>query len=318
MATQHIFTINDVYRKSLEGTWVAQGWGYGWFGGGTPGPVSTVDRINFRNDTTTAMAKGPLTSSRYGLGSYGNTTDAWFGGGVISSTRQSTIDRIIFASDSATAVAKGPLSVVAASSAAHGNTTDAWFGGVGPTPPVRVSQVDRIIFASDSATAVAKGPLSQARGSLSASGNSTDAWFSGGDSNTGISRASTVDRIIFASDSATAVAKGPLSSSRYGLGSHGNTTDAWCSGGREGAIVTTVSTIDRIIFASDTATAVVKGPLTSARYNLGSGGNSTDLWTGGGQPGSLSIVDRLIFSTDTATAVSRGPLSVARSQLAAN
>jgi hypothetical protein len=46
------------------------------------------------------------------------------------------------------------------------------------------------------------------RRNLAASGNSTDAWFGGGYTTVNVS---TVDRIIFASDTATAVAKGPLS-----------------------------------------------------------------------------------------------------------
>ena len=64
MATQHIFTINDVYRKSLEGTWVFQGWNAAWFiGSGIP-LRSTVDRIIFASDTATAVAKGPLSVAR--------------------------------------------------------------------------------------------------------------------------------------------------------------------------------------------------------------------------------------------------------------
>jgi len=38
----------------------------GYFGGG-PGPSSSVDRIDFSNDTATASSKGPLSASRYGL-----------------------------------------------------------------------------------------------------------------------------------------------------------------------------------------------------------------------------------------------------------
>jgi hypothetical protein len=45
---------------------------------------------------------------------------------------------------------------------------------------------------------------------------------------------------------------------------------------------TDISTVDRIIFASDTATAVTKGPLSLARRNLAASGNLTDAWFGGG------------------------------------
>ena len=37
---------------------------HGYFGGGTPGPLSTVQRIDYANDTATASPKGPLTSAK--------------------------------------------------------------------------------------------------------------------------------------------------------------------------------------------------------------------------------------------------------------
>jgi hypothetical protein len=53
----------------------------------------------------------------------------------------------------------------------------------------------------------------------------TDAWFGGGDTVT------TVDRITFSNDTATASLRGPLSLARHGLAASGNTTDAWFGGG---------------------------------------------------------------------------------------
>jgi hypothetical protein len=42
---------------------------YGWFGGGWNGPayLSTVNRIEYANDTTTASVRGPLASASYTL-----------------------------------------------------------------------------------------------------------------------------------------------------------------------------------------------------------------------------------------------------------
>ena len=163
--TKGVFTLQDVRDRELAGTWIKWynvpyhpatiGTSNIWFGGGSTG--SGVDRVIFASDTSTAVAKGPLSLGRSELAAHGNTTDAWFGGGDAPGTR-STVDRIIFSSDTSTAVAKGPLSSVRRLLAAHGNTTDAWFGG-----GRNVSRVDRIIFLSDTATAVAKGPLSAAR-----------------------------------------------------------------------------------------------------------------------------------------------------------
>jgi hypothetical protein len=323
---KRVFSLEDHYRQVLnEKLFFIDIGGQGnltdaWFGGGlTPALVSTVDRIIFASDTATAVAKGPLSLTRWGLAASGNSTDAWFGGGDRGlSEVVSTVYRIIFASDTATAVAKGPLSLARRQFDASGNSTDAWFGGGGFSPgPTDISTVDRIIFASDTATAVTKGPLSLARRNLAASGNLTDAWFGGGITTVGVS---TVDRIIFASDTATAVAKGPLTGEKGNLAASGNSTDAWFGGGYVTSSPALVSTVDRIIFASDTATAVAKGPLSLARRGLEASGNSTDAWFGGGitGPANVSRVDRIIFASDTATAVTKGPLSLARNSLAAS
>jgi len=316
MATTHVFTLNDVYRQSLEGTWVAQSWNAVWFGAGygDAGQISSIERVIFASDTATAVVKGRLSGGKYLHAAHGSPSDAWYGGGAYIST----VDRIIFASDTATAVVKGSLSTSSKRGvAAHGNETDAWFGG-GMSSPISI--VDRVIFSADTATAVAKGPLSAARYAGAASGNTTDAWFGGG--NTG-SIVSIVDRIIFSADTATAVAKGPLSVARYFIGAaHGSPTNGWYGGGGLGPSPSLLSRVDRIIFASDTATAVVKGSLTETKHALAAGGNTTDAWFGSGYnsvgPGNTSIVNRIIFASDTATAVARGPLSLGRHGSAAN
>jgi hypothetical protein len=77
------------------------------------------------------------------------------------------------------------------------------------------------------------------------------------------------------------------------------------------------ATVDRIDYANDTATAAVKGPLSSARYVPGATGNSSFSYFGGGNSPNFSLVDRIDYSNDTATAAVKGPLSLARFQLAA-
>ena len=91
-------------------------------------------------------------------------------------------------------------------------------------------------------------------------------------------------------------------------------TAAWFGGGAYGAR----STVDRITYATDTATASVRGPLSGGRFYLAAAGDSTVGWFGGGKPyPSTSTVDRITYATDTATASVRGPLSSARYGLAA-
>ena len=81
---QDVFGLEQVYRLQVEGLWSTKsdvwlqtsqgltnfGTGAvetpqtGYFGGGFPA-ASTVDRINYSNDTATASPKGPLSLARY-------------------------------------------------------------------------------------------------------------------------------------------------------------------------------------------------------------------------------------------------------------
>lgn len=242
----------------------------GWHAGGRTNPgaeQSTIDRIIFSSDSSNAIAKGPLSATRYSSAGSGNVTDAWFSGGVVSASTVSSTDRMIFSSDTATAVAKGPLSSARYYLASSGNSTDTWVSGGSPGG---FSTVDRIIFSTDTAAAVTKGKLSIGRGRLTSfSNDSTSAWCAGG-LDVDITRSSRTDRIIFATDTATAVAKGRLVIGTIDPGSVSNSTDGWVSGGLTPSPASLVSTIQRMIFASDTANLVAKGPMSVAkRYSPG-------------------------------------------------
>ena len=82
---EDVFGLEQVYRLQIEGLWSVKsdiwlstpagftnfGTGVsstpqtGYFGGGYV--VSTVDRIDYSNDTATASPKGPLSAARYQL-----------------------------------------------------------------------------------------------------------------------------------------------------------------------------------------------------------------------------------------------------------
>ena len=238
---------------------------YGWFGGGRnpSNPQSTVQRITYATDTDTASVRGPLSAASRYKGSAGNDNYGWFGGGT---GPLSTVDRITYATDTATASVRGPLSLARSNLAAAGNTTDGWFGG-GYT----FSTVDRITYATDTATASVRGPLSLARSNLAATGNTTDGWFGGG-VNPALFPASVlsrVDRITYATDTLTASVRGPLSLQRINPAASSNDTDAWFGGGYYYQGGGLKSLVDRITFATDTATASVRGPLSLARERLG-------------------------------------------------
>jgi len=95
---------------------------YGWFGGGSGASiVSTVDRIDYSNDTATASLRGPLSLARSTLAATGTSTYGWFGGGFDGGVF-STIDRIDYSNDTATASLRGPLSAARFGPAATQNS----------------------------------------------------------------------------------------------------------------------------------------------------------------------------------------------------
>ena len=311
------FTLNEARGSRLTGDWLNKESvaNYGWFGGGsnaTPAVFSTVDRIDFSNDSSTALVRGSLNApaGRNGLAATGNSNYGWFGGG---SGPLLTVDRIDFSNDSATASPRGSLSLARAYLAATGNSNYGWFGGgLNPTPPV-VSTVDRIDFATDFSTASPRGPLSAARAYLAATGNSNYGWFGGGRLPTPAISYSTVDRIDFSNDFSTTSPRGPLSLARHGVAATGNSNYGWFGGGFTPAVL---SRVDRIDFSNDSVTASVRGLLSLARVRSAGTGNSNFGWFGGGAP-TTETVDRIDFSNDTRTASPRGSLTAARESLAA-
>jgi hypothetical protein len=185
---------------------------YGWIGGGLPGTtptavISSVDRINFSDDTSTSLVRGPLAVSRRRLSSTSNKEFGWFAGGVPGPL--SSLDRISFSTDTGAASVRGSLSSARGYLAATGNINFGWFGGGN-------SIVDRVDFAADTGTASVRGPLSSITNDLAAAGNINFGWFGGG-STPATEFSTRVNRITFVSDTNTASVRGSLSEGRYGL-----------------------------------------------------------------------------------------------------
>jgi hypothetical protein len=308
---------------------------FGWFGGGwAPGRSSRIDRIDFSNDTATASIRGTLSTARNSIQSASNSNYGWFAGGYLSPA-VSTVDRIDFANDSPTAASpRGPLSIARAEGAGAGNSSYGWFAGAGPTV---LSSVNRIDFSNDSpTTASLRGPLSQAR-SLSQSGASNYVktvpstqyptqglgtnealagygWMMGGLA-PGTVLTSTVDRLDYSNDNATASVRGPLGRTRFFNSGMGNANYGWAVAGSSDFTGNFVSSVDRIDYANDSpASSVARSPLASVRYRHSSTGNANFGWTIGGfnSPGGtlVSWVDRTDYSNDLVSPLPRGPLPV--------
>ena len=289
---------------------VPVGTGYGYFAGGqtaAPANVSTIERVDYSNDTPTASVKGPLTSARYKIRGVSSTSHGYVGGGSPGSL--STIDRIDYFSDTSTALHRTNLASAVLDHAGAGNANYGYFAGGLP-----VSTVQRIEYASDTANTVIRGPLSAARRYLAGMGNLNYGYFGAGTPGPG--NYSTVDRIDYSNDTPTAVAKGPLPAALQQLGATGNENFGYWTGGQHAIPGSNVfeSTIQRIDYSTDTTSPTPKGTLSVGRSTKSTGNSSFGYSGGGGGSPSWdkkSTIDRIDYSNDTATAASKGPLNAA-------
>ena len=287
-----------------------------YFAGGynTPSTSTTsIERIDYSNDTATASPKGTLSANRGNFDGTGNTSFSYYSDGWAPGLRGGLCDRFDYANDTATAAVRGPVFNVF-SVAGVGIESFGYFGGGCFSGPNAKLDVARIDYSNDDLAAVAKGPLTLARFGLAATGNSSFGYFAGGSTTPGYtSQKSTVDRIEYANDTATAVAKGPLTAARKYLGATGNASFGYFGGG-DLAGTTNTSIVDRIDYSNDTATLSPKGPLSVARTGCSATGDSSFGYFGGGYITTpISVVDRVDYSNDTATLSPKGPVTVARS-----
>jgi len=330
-------------RQSLGATGTSS---YGYFVGGNTNPGgtyrTTIDRLDFSSDTSTAVAKGPLTVVKKEFGSVSSDSYGYFGGGYnlipggnnyISST-----DRLDFSNDTATTVARGNLSrnrnQIAGTSAkvtatapvqppfsspaplpAPGPAYGYFAGGAGVPSPLYTT-IDRVDFSNDTPTTTTKGALNTATFVGAATGNSSYGYYGGGaSSRPGTPTFSTVDRIDYSSDTSTAATKGPLATAKSMLAATGNASYGYFGAGKVPSPTNEVSSVERIDYASDTSTAVEKGPLTSTRVTLAAVGNLNYAYFASGiidWPTSTTNIDRIDYSSDTSTALVKGNLGSAR------
>ena len=176
------------------------------------------------------------------------------------------------------------------------------------------STITRITYATDTATSTNRGLLTFAQNQAAAgTGTLTDGWFGGGYQAPIGLNITLVNRITFATDTATASLRGPLSVPRSRLTATSDTTTYGWFGGGYGSAPGPRSIVDRITYATDTVTASGRGPLERSAYNLAGTGTTTSGWYCGGRnnmiPINYSIVSRITYATDTATASTRGLLT---------
>ena len=302
----------NVARRYLSATGNST---HGYFGGGDPGPVSTMEKVTYASDTTAVVPGAALSLARAYVAATGNSTAGYFGGGYPGP--RSTMDKLTYASDTTAAVPGAALSspttgLAAASARANAlpfadpptpTPTSTTVPVPAPTPntgyigggknPSTTSSVEKISYASETTGRIPGANLSVARSYLTAVGTPSVGYFCGGGG-------SVVDKTTYESDTTARVPGANLSVSGDTTTSMGNTTQGYILA----YAYPSRSDMMKLTYSSETtatlpATANLSVP---ARANM-SISNTTHGYTAGGKNDSTSAfitnVDKTTFSTDT-------------------
>ena len=222
------------------------------------GRVSSVCKIDYASDTSTASPKGPVNQIRGGGTGVGNLTYGWHCNGQPALTQ---VDRIDYSNDTATASPRGNLSFWTTGSGSSGNDNYGYIyhgsrqgsGGINS-----VSHTDRIDYSNDSVTSSPKGKLTATVYLRGATGNADYGYCAGGKAPGNNYGTAAMARMDYANDTATMSPKGPLSVGRAYMGSTGNSNFGYWGGGYNPG-PGNMSHQDRLTFANDTVTCVAKG-----------------------------------------------------------
>ena len=242
-----------------------------------PSYETTVDRIDFSNETTSApgdnltQPRGSLSAVSGGT-SYrikGSRTYGYFGGGY-TPTEYTTIDRIDFSNET-TSVPGYNLTQPRESLSACSSNSYGYFGG-GDAPsliPGSVATIDRIDFSNETTSAPGYN-LTQARSGLTAVSSSSYGYFGG--------PSTTIDRIDFSNETTSAPGDN-LPQARYYLAACSSNSYGYFGGGAD---TPPPNTIDRIDFSNETTSAPGYN-LTQARGYLSAVSSNSYGYFGGGQ-----------------------------------
>ena len=252
---------------------------FGYIGGLRPGESRTL-RIDYSNDTAVTTEKGALIASGYMVAAAGNSDFGYWSGG----SHGSRVGRLDYANDSVNAVFRGNTTFAGVKRAGTGSGSFGYMtGGDTPGTSVNVSIIDRIDYSNDTSIS-AKGNLSLAKyyhAGVSAQENGlsilpipatrTEAgtptpvgtdygYFAGGNTP---SKVSSIDRLDYNNDTPTMVVKGSLTQTNCAFEGVSNTSYGYFAGGDGPGSYSPRTSVDRIDYSNDTATASPKGPLAA-------------------------------------------------------
>ena len=294
----------------------------------SPTVLSSVERVNFSNDTNNTDTRGNLDvgaalnsstrNNQHGYlfsGYYGNS-------GNPTPTADGSVKRITFNNDTSVGLARSS-SISGATGSNVQNPTYSWHAGATPFGggAAGVSSIYRFLFSSDTSAATLRTNMSIGRTSLSSvSDNSNYGWFAGGSIAISFTNTSSppttytntlysvIDRLDFNSDTNVAIVRGSLSTNRASFSSTYNSNYGWFAAGLltygyAGTPTfhnfTSSSSIQRLNFSNDVSTTLTRGnSFNNSHYS--SFGDENYGWYAGGfnlTPGQISNSSQFLLSS---------------------
>jgi hypothetical protein len=309
----------SILRSGLDKMSATGNSNFGYFVGGQISGLSfsTIERLDYSNDTTNSIVRGPTPINTHSTGatsshSFGGSPNSsfasnftfptvpnagYFGGGTDGTNNLATIDKVDYANDTATASVRSSLSSAKNSISAIGNSNFGYFaGGISPG----LTTVDRLEYSSDTQNTSTRTNLQTTLTQSTAVGNESFGYFSGANTQ--------IQKIDYSNDSTSIV--GNIDDTRQLNASTSTRNFGYFSAGD----IPEVSIIQRINFSNDTANALFRTNHAFNRRQHGGVGNETYGYFGGGviAGGFSTLVERLDYSNDTTQPNIRGPLSLPR------
>jgi hypothetical protein len=307
-----IFSLQEVKELQIQNvtdnnfeSW-PEGAAYGYYGGGgLPGIINTISRLDFFNESVSDPGNN-LPTARGFLSAVSTSFYGYFGGGSVPSSI-STISRLDYSNETLSDLGNNlPASVQ--NLAATSSNSYGYYGG-GTLPPF-VNTISRLDFSNETVSNPGNN-LPTARSSLAATSSNSYGYFGGGSVPSSIS---TISRLDFSNETLSDPGKNLPTAKSY-LEATSSNSYGYFGGGESGA--SSFSTISRLDFSNETLSDPGNN-LPTSRGGLVATSDSFYGYYGGGltpTPTYINTITRLDFSNETVSNPGKN-LPTARSSMA--
>jgi len=215
--------------------------------------ITTVDRVDYANDISGSIDRGPLSSASYYTRGCTSSSFAYF-------NQYTSISRLSYSDDSVTTVVRGNRVVGSNHYAISQNSNFAYYSGGGDIGGGNArSNIDRFQFSNDTSTTLNKGKLIFAKSESTAVGNNNFGYIGAA---RGVSpiQITFIERIDYSND--TNVASVRINLDTFRVANTGNSNFGYFSMGGRTAGDNIISSTDRLDYSNDVATTSRRGNST--------------------------------------------------------